>query len=284
MVQWETQAEVPFLYRLFRSSDGTTIDLDDETLQALVELFVGAQLGFWQHINRLAQTRFPRKRVDRSDIEQVREFVRKRSDDFVRLFTEHIPHYLMLNHRPEGCGRCTQKAPHLRPNDHYADHLAVWQTLTGDYQVMLSEAKASEHYPRDLVRKSPSDPDKRSKGTMFDEFDEVERRQHDLFIRHQLLYDIEWSLLISSKEEAESLVESGFWKRDLVYHGCVVTSDSTACPGIFDGYEDVAAKQPDSPKRRWATVVPISQWQEWVNKITRMALGFLTEREAEGHF
>lgn len=281
MAQWETRVETPFIYRLFHSGDGTTVDLDDDLLRELIELFVGAQLGFWQHINRLAQTRFPNKRVDQSDIQKVREFVQERSDDFVRLFTEHIPHYLMLNHKPGDCERCTQKKPHLRPNDHYADHLAVWQTTTGDYQLMLSEAKASENYPRDLVRKSP--PDGKPKGTMFDEFDEIETRQQDLFIKHQLL-DMDWSLLVSNKEEVEALVEAGFWKRDLVYHGCVVTSESKANPGIFKDYEEVAAKQPDSPERRWATVVPISKWQEWVEKITRMALDFLAEREAEGHF
>lgn len=79
-------------------------------------------------------------------------------------------------------------------------------------------------------------------------------------------------------------MEAGFWKKDCIYHGCTTTSQSKASPSIFKGYSEVAAKQPDSPERRWATVVPISRWKDWVDKITELALDFLSEREAEGHF
>jgi hypothetical protein len=99
-----------------------------------------------------------------------------------------------------------------------------------------------------------------------------------------LLYDVDWSLLISTKKEVEKLVEVGFWKKDFLYHGCVVTSESKERPNIFKDYEEVAARKPDSPERRWATVVPISKWKNWVDRITTIALDFLTEREAEGHF
>jgi hypothetical protein len=62
----------------------------------------------------------------------------------------------------------------------------------------------------------------------------------------------------------------------------VVTSDSRAAPSIFRGYHDVAAKSPDAPMRRWATLVPIGNWEAWVAKITRMALAFLDMRATEG--
>jgi hypothetical protein len=146
----------------------------------------------------------------------------------------------------------------------------------------MSETKASEHYPRDLVRKSP--PDGEQKGTMFDEFDEIENGARRLTLKNQLLYDIDWSLLVGTEEEVERLVETGFWQRDLIYHGCVVTSKAKSRPSIFKGYREVAATEPDSPERRWATVVPISEWDEWVEKITGMAMDFLVERQAEGHF
>ena len=199
----------------------------------------------------------------------------------MRLFAEHIPHYLLLNFRSRDWDICTQKEPHFRVNDHYADHLAVWRTLTGDYQFMVSESKASEKYARDLVRKSP--PDNEPKGTMFDEFYAIETRQQDLDLKRQLLNDLDWTFL-ASEEEVDRLVESGFWKKECIYHGCVVTSQSKARLSIFEGYGEVAAIEPGSPERRWATVAPISDWQGWVDKITAMALDFLAEREAEGHF
>lgn len=283
-MSWYKVCDAPqeFTYHLFRSGDEKTIDLDDDLLRGLVELFVGAQLGFWRDINLLAKTRFPNKQVDQSHIQKVREFIQSRTNEFVRLFTEHIPHYLMLNFRPSDFEPCTQKNPHRRPNDHYADHLAVWRTPTGNYQLMVSEVKASEKYPSALVRKSLSN--KKPKGTMFDEFYEIETGQRDLFLKHQLLYDVDWSLLLNDPQEVEKLVESGFWKKDFIYHGCVATSESKASPSIFKDYEKVAAYEPDSPERRWATVVPISNWQDWVKKITTIALDFLAEREAEGHF
>lgn len=281
MAQWETHDAISFIYRPFRASDGLTIDLDDDLLRELAELFVGVQLRLWRHINRLAKTRFPDKRINQSDAQKVREFIQSRSNEFVRLFTEYTPYYLMLNFSPSH-DALTQKRPHLRPNEQYADHLAVWRTPTENYQLMVSEVKASEKYPRDRVRKSP--PKKKPKGTMFDEFYEIETEQHDLFLKHQLLYDVDWSLLLNNEQEVEKLVESGFWKKDFVYHGCVTTSKSKASPSIFKDYEKVAACEPDSPERRWATVVPISDWQDWVKKITAIALGFLAEREAEGHF
>ena len=269
-----------FVYRLFRSKDEMTIDLDDDLLQALVQLFAGAQLGFWKQINRLAQTRFPDRQVDQNETQKVREFIQNRSDEFVRLFVEHIPHYLILNFRPRDWEPCTQKKPHFRPNDHYADHLAVWRTPADNYQLMVSESKASEKHPRDLVRKSP--PNKKPKGTMFDEFYAIETRQQDLSFKHQLL-ELDWTFL-TSEEEVEKLVEAGFWKKDCIYHGCITTSKSKVSPSIFKDYSEVAAKEPDSPERRWATVVPISKWKNWVDKVTEIALNFLAEREAEGHF
>jgi len=281
MAQWlvvdgETEE---FICRRFLSSNQVTIDLDDDLLRDLVELFVGAQLGFWRQINHLAQTRFPERRVDQNEIQTVREFIQNRSDEFVRLFAEHIPHYLILNLRPRDWEPCTQKEPHFRPNDHYADHLAVWRTLAGDYQLMVSESKASEKYPRALVRRSP--PDGEHKDTMFDEFYEIETRQHDLALKHQLL-DLDWTFL-TNEEEVAKLVEVGFWKKDCIYHGCVVTSKPESRLSIFKGYSEVAAIGHSSSKRRWATVVPISQWQQWVEKVTSVALDYLTEREAEGH-
>lgn len=269
-----------FIYRLFLSGGEVTIDLDDDLLRELVELFVDTQLGLWKQINRLAQTRFPERRVDQNEIQTVREFIQNRSDESVRLFAEHIPHYLILNLRPRDWEPCTQKRPHFRLNDHYADHLAVWRTLANDYQLMVSESKASEKYPRDLVRKSP--PDGEQKDTMFDEFYEIETRQHDLAFKHQLLYDLDWTFL-TSEEKVAKLVEVGFWKKDCIYHGCVVTSKPKSRPSIFKGYSEVAAIGHSSSKRRWATVVPISQWQQWVERVTRVALDFLTEREAEGY-
>lgn len=271
-----------FVYRLFRSSGETTIDLDDALLRELVELFVGAQLGFWRQINLLAQTRFPDRQVNKDEIQTVREFIQNHRDGFVRLFAEHIPHYLMLKCRPNDFEPCTQKRPHTKPWDHYADHLAAWRTPTNNYQLMVSETKASGRRPRDRVKKSLSGSKPKSL-TMFDEFDEIEKGKHHRDLKLQLL-DLDWSLLINTEEEVEKLVESGFWKKDFIYHGCVVTSESKARPSIFKGYREVAAKEPDSPERRWATVVPISGWQGWVKKITTMALDFLAEREAEGHF
>jgi hypothetical protein len=117
---------------------------------------------------------------------------------------------------------------------------------------------------------------------MFDEFYAIETRQQDLSFKHQLL-DLDWTFL-TTEEEVEKLVEIGFWKKDCIYHGCVITSESKARPSIFNGYREIMAKEPDSPERRWATVVPISKWKTWVDKITTIALDFLAEREAEGHF
>jgi hypothetical protein len=287
MAWWKRVDNGPteFAYHLFLSSAEVTIELDDGLLQKLVELFVGVQLKFWRHINRLAKTRFPDKQVNQNNIQKVREFIQSRSDEFIRLFTEYIPYYLMLNFPPSH-DALTQKHPHLRPNEQYADHLAVWRTPMGNYQLMVSEAKTSEKKPRDRVRRSSSaakGKGRRSK-SMFDEFDEIEKGQHDPFINWQLLYQVDWSPLLVSEEEFEKLVEAGFWKRDFIYHGCVVTSESKACPSIFNDYSEVAAKEPDSPWRRWATVVPISTWENWVDKITKIALDFLAEREAEGHF
>jgi hypothetical protein len=283
MAIWiKTEDEVTeFVYRLFHSGDGVTIDLDDALLQELVELFVGAQLGFWRQINALAQTRFPDRPVSPNEIQTVREFIENRQEEFVRLFAEHIPHYLMLTCRPTDFNPCTQKKPHRKPSDHYCDHLAAWKTPIDTYQIMISETKASELRPRDLVRQSAAGSD--PKGTMFDEFDEIERGKLDLDLKHQLL-DLDWSSLIADREEMERLVEAGFWKKDYTYHGCVVTSNSKSSPSIFKDYNEVAAKTPDSPNRRWATVVPISKWEEWVDKISAMALDFLDEREREGHF
>ena len=282
MAQWKrvdsTSSE--FIYHLLCFSGEKTVDLDNSFLRGLVELFILAQLGFWKQINCLAQTRFPDRRVDQNEIQEVREFIQNRSDDFVRLFAEHIPHYLLLNFRPKDWDPCTQKKPHFRPNDHYADHLAVWRTPTDSYQLMVSESKASEKNARRLVKKSP--PNKKPKGTMFDEFYAIETRQQDLSFKHQLL-DLDWTFL-TTEEEVEKLVEIGFWKKDCIYHGCVITSESKARPSIFDGYREIMAKEPDSPERRWATVVPISKWKTWVDKITTIALDFLAEREAEGHF
>ena len=282
MAQWivTDSRTTEFVYYLFRSNDGMTIDLDDALLRKLVELFVGAQLGFWKWINRLAQTRFPDRRVDQNEIQEVREFIQNRSDEFVRLFAEHIPHYLVLHFRPRDWDPCTQKKPHFRLNDHYADHLAVWRTPADIYQLMVSESKASEKNARRLVKKSP--PNKKPKGTMFDEFYAIESRQQDLSFKHQLL-DLDWTFL-TTEEEVKKLVEIGFWKKDCIYHGCVITSESKARPSIFNGYREIMAKEPDSPERRWATVVPISKWKTWVDKITTIALDFLAEREAEGHF
>ena len=271
-----------FVYRLFRSSNERAIDLDDALLRELVELFVGAQLGFWRQINLLAKTRFPDRLVNQDEIQTVREFIENHQDGFIRLFAEHIPHYLMLKCRPSDFEPCTQKRPHTKPWDHYADHLAVWRTSANNYQLMVSETKASEQRPRDRVRKSP--PGSKPNGTMFDEFDEIETGKQNRDLKIQLLYDVDWSLLISTEEEVEELVEAGFWKKDFIYHGCVVTSESKARSSIFKGYSEVAAKEPDSPGRRWATVVPISTWENWVDKITTIALDFLAEREAEGHF
>lgn len=271
MTVWKTPSahqreRLPYIYLRFGPNDEVTIDLDDELLQELVELFVSIQLDFWEEINELASYKFPGRQVP-SYISQVEQFLGQDEDGFVRLFGEYIAYFIFLKHVHRPDRPCTQKHPHLKPRDHYSDHIAAWRRGYESYRLVFTEVKTTKDNARDLVRDS-----------VFKEFREIEDGKRDRDIKAEV-NALNW-YFIQSREDVKKLVDSLFWKDNISYQAFVVSTEGG--PGIFRGYEGVAAKNQDVPSRRWATVVPISDWEAWVSKIRSMVEEYITRIKEEG--
>lgn len=276
MTVWKTPQAyrrncLPFIYVRFGASGEVAIDLDDELLQELVRLFVTIQLDFWKEINRLANFKFPGREVP-SYISQVEQFLQEDEDGFVRLFGEYIPYFIVMEHIHRPYRPCTQKRPHLKPRDPYSDHIAAWRRRDREYQLVLTEVKTTKENARNLVQYA--------KKSVFNEFREIEDGKRDRDIKAEV-NALDW-YFIQSEEEVKQLVDSLFWKDNIFYQACVVSTQSG--PEIFNGYEDVVAKDPDTPSRRWATVVPIDDWEAWVRKIKSMTEECIAQIREEGHF
>jgi hypothetical protein len=273
MTVWRTppaykRNRLPYIYLRFGPNDQVTIDLDNGLLQELVELFVSIQLDYWQEINRLASFKFPDREVP-PYINQVEQFLEEDEDGFVRLFGEYIPYFIFLKHVHRPHRPCTQKRPHLKPRDHYCDHIAAWRRSDESYRLVLTEVKTTKDNARVLVRTS-----------VFNEFRDIEDGKRDRDIKAEI-NALDW-YFIRSREDVKELVDSLFWKGSIFYQACVVSTKVS--PGVFNGFENVVAKNPDTRSRRLATVVPIDDWEAWVSKIRSIARQYIARVKDEGHF
>jgi hypothetical protein len=269
MTIWETPEEyanepLEFQYLHFTPDDKSCVDLDQDLLDELIRFFVSLQLDYWREVNRIAHFRFPGRQVP-SYIRQVKDFVEYEEDGFVRLFGEYLVYFIFLRHIHSDDTPCTQKRPHLKPTDHYADHIAAWPNEDGKYQIVFTEVKTTKQNARRLIRDKA-----------FDEFRKMEEGELDRDVKADV-NALDW-YFIESEEQARKLVESLFWKKSGIYHACTVSLQSG--PNIFAGYEDVAAKNPNNPERRWATVVLLDNWENWgfIRKKTKQFIEVVKNR------
>lgn len=254
MTVWKTPeayvgASLAFVYRKFSSDNQSSFDLDDELLDELIALFVSLQLHYWKDINRIADFRFPERKVP-SYIDQVKTFVE--TDGFIRLFGEYITYFICLRHIHKPNKReITQKKPHSRANQPGLDHIVVWPSGKSKYRIVFTEVKTTEENARERIRDA------------FDEFKGIEDNESNQLIAEQVLNDMDW-YFIETVEQVRELVDSLFWQKRSIYHICVVSKQQVP-PTKFNGYENYAAKAPDSHRRRWATVIPVENWTNWEN-------------------
>lgn len=259
--------KLAYVYVQFLGEDRKKIDLDECLLRELVDLFLRIQFTFWEAINQTTNAKFP-GRVQISVIKQVEDFIDNDEDGFVRLFGEYIPYFIFLSHIKSW--DCTQKEPHLKPREHYSDHLAVLRhkKKSGSYRLVYTEVKTTKANAYNLV-----------KYKIFPEFKSIENETRD----RDLLSDIkklDWYFL-ESRQEVRNVVESLFWKNNIYFQALVV---STECdPSVFKGYEDVVGVHlKKATKRRRALVVPIENWDKWVETIKDLVKAQLQKVKTTG--
>ncbi len=261
------ERDLRYVYVQFLGNRAQKIDLDIELLRELVELYLEIQFTRWPEINRTAQLKFPNI-TPFSVIEQIERQFECDAEGFITLFGEYMPYYILLKHFQ--VFERTQKKPHLKPRDPRADHLAIIKHMKHKgcaYKLIYTEVKTTRKNAR-----------RRVKDEIFAEFGDIENGLLDRDIIDEVkALDLDF---FENRKQAKELAESLFWKGNIHFQALVVSANCDY--SSFKGYDEFVPGERKTIKRRWAVVIPIEDWDNWVVTVRNLVKTRIQEIKAEG--